>query len=189
MKIARVFHIDYDNERPAGTIHDVFENDENRPGPILGHALTEVEVPEGLSTETMKAVITDGIITLEVDPVKVAAAAQALKDAAITAAYVSMNTDVYAEMENIFGTKKSDSATAYEATFKLMIDQPAMFASAGLMAEKAIAGFTVGAPLNTAQKVTDYATARYEEIQAYAVWRMQRIQQFYTERAQILAGG
>lgn len=119
--------------------------------------------------------------------------AQKLLDAAakdkrkqIEDAYASLNADVYAEMAQIFGTNNPESATAYEATWKLMKEFPADYASLSLTSRFAIAGLAVGDALDTEQKVLNYATAKIEQVKTYSKNRMQRIEQFRAEREQIL---
>lgn len=186
MRLARVFVQEYPG-RQIGSIHDVIDSD-NHPGSILSGILAEVEVPEGMDERYLGATVENGEVTLAIDAGKMAAAVAAEKQAQVTAAYNHMNDDVYGQMEAVFGTKKSDSATAFEATFRLMVQKPELFSGKGLSADKAVGDFTVGQELDTDQKVVDYATARIAEIEAYAVYRMNRIKQFYTERAQILGG-
>ncbi len=185
MKIARVFIQEYPG-RQVGDIHDVFEV-ENHPGSILSGILAEVEVPEGMDERYLGATIAeDGTVTLAVDAGKLAAAEAAEKQAQVTAAYNQMNKDVYDQMAVVFGTTKSDSATAFEGTFRLMISKPELFSAEGLVADKAIGDFEAGDVLDTDVKVAAYGQARIDEIEQYAVFRMNRIKQFYAERAQIL---
>lgn len=185
MKLARVFISEYPG-RQVGDIFDIIDSD-NHPGSILSGIIAEVEIPEGMDESTMKAVIgEDGAISFEVDTEKVAAKAAAEKAALVTAAYNQMNTDVYAQMASVFGTTKSDSATAFEGTFKLMAQKPELFVNEGLVADKAVGAFLVGDALNTTELVAEYAAARIAEVEAYAVYRMNRIKQFHAERELIL---
>lgn len=185
MRLARVFVQEYPG-RQVGSIHDFIDSD-NHPGSILSGTLAEVEVPEGMDESTMKAVIgEDGTISFEVDAEKVAAKAAAENASLVTAAYNQMNADVYGQMAAVFGTTKSDSATAFEGTFKLMAQKPELFANEGLVADKAVGAFLVGDALNTTELVAEYATARIAEIEQYAVYRMNRIKQFHAERELIL---
>jgi len=185
MKIARVFIQEYPG-RQVGDIFDIIDS-ENHPGSVLSDFIKEVELPEGMDERYLGATIAeDGTVTLAVDAGKLAAAEAAEKQAQVTAAYNQMNKDVYDQMAVVFGTTKSDSATAFEGTFRLMISKPELFSSQGLLADKAIGTFQVGDALDTDAKVTDYGQARIDEIEQYAVFRMNRIKQFYAERAQIL---
>ena len=105
----------------------------------------------------------------------------------ITEKYNEMNTDVLAGMAAVFGTTQPESATAYKETWTQMIASPSDFSGAGLTSRFDVAGLSIGDALDTDQKVTDYATAKTTEVNAYGVTRMQRIEQFRTERAAILA--
>lgn len=105
----------------------------------------------------------------------------------ISQAYEAMNTYVLSEMSKVFGTTSTESATAYEATWRLMIASPSLFVSAGLTARFGSAGLNIGDALDTDQKVQDYANAKIAEVEAYAVNRMQRIEQFRSEKAAIEA--
>jgi len=109
------------------------------------------------------------------------------KQKQITAKYQLMNDDVLASMKLVFGTTQPESASAYEATWRRMIAAPADFSAAGLTSRFVVGTFLVGDLLDTAIKVTDYATAKIAEVDAYSVTRMQRIEQFRNERAAILA--
>lgn len=98
----------------------------------------------------------------------------ATKQADIQTLYNTMNADVYAEMETVFGTKNPESANAYKQTWDLMLVKPELFAG------------KLG--LTTNQDVTNYATAKIATVEAYAVWRMERIETFQIAKAAILAG-
>lgn len=102
------------------------------------------------------------------------------KTVRITAAHAQMNADVYAEMENIFGTTNGESASAYERTWQVMKANPASFINVGIKDDS-------GVEFTTEQSVTDYADTKIAAVLAYGVWRMQRIEQFRSERASILA--
>lgn len=116
-----------------------------------------------------------------------AAKTQADKDSQILTAYQTMNTDVLTQMGVVFGTTNADSAAAYERTWNLMVATPSDWSGAGLTARFAVAGFAIGDALDTDQKITDYATAKVAEVNAYGVWRMQRIETFRTDKAAIEA--
>ena len=187
MKIARVFIKEYPG-RQIGDIHDVF-SPENHPGSILSGLLAEVEVADNFDASIMQAeVAEDGAVTFAESPTKVAARAAAIKAKDIVDRYNDMNADVYAEMQQVFGTTKSDSATAYFETWKLMAAKPVLFYQQGLKADKEIGSFQAGDALDTMQKVEDYANARIAEAETYSVNRMARIEQFRVEKAAIEAG-
>lgn len=190
MKIARVFVSQYPGKQ-VGDIYDVFAS-ENHPGSILGGTLAEVEVADDFDKDVVDAVIAeDKSVTFEINDDKVAAkaaaAAAAQKVTEITERYNDMNADVYAAMTALFGTSKSDSAQAYHETWKLMKEKPLLFHESGLKAHKAIGSFAAGAALDTIQKVEDYADACLAAVEAYGVWRMERIKQFQDEKAAIEA--
>jgi hypothetical protein len=67
-----------------------------------------------------------------------------------------------------------------------MKDKPDLFSGEGLLVDIPVDGFALGAALNTNTKVTNYATKRLEAIEAYAVFRLNRIKQFRVEKATIL---
>jgi hypothetical protein len=97
------------------------------------------------------------------------------KPAMVTEAYNAMVTDVYDQMEVVFGTRNDASATAFAATFEAMLKRPESYVDETL-------GFV------DAAAVTAYATAKIATSDAYGVYRMKRIAQFETEKAAILAG-
>ena len=187
MKIARVFVQEYPG-RQIGDIHDVF-SPENHPGAILSGTLKEVEVADDFDKEIMSATIEEnGDVTFAEDAAKVAAKALKTKEALVAAAYDEMNTEVFEQMETVFGTRRSDSATAYYETWKLMSAKPELFSSQGLKATMAAGGLNPGDALDTNQKVQAYADNLIENAEGYGVWRATRIQEFLEERAAILAG-
>jgi len=113
---------------------------------------------------------------------------------AITEKYMEMDADVYAQMEVVFGTKKSDSATAFYETWKQMSAKPELFSPEDLTAEKEIIAadgqtvlFAEGDALDTDTKITTYANRLLEIADLYSVFRMKRIKQFRDEKAAILA--
>lgn len=188
MKICRVFVSEYPG-RTIGQILDVFDPTNGHPGSILAGTIKEVEVANDFDMEIMDGVVDENQdVTFEENAGKVAAKAAKAKEALITIAYNEMTVDVLAEMEEVFGTKLPESATAHHETWKLMISNPALFAAEGLLADKAMPGFAEGAALDTEQKCIDYATLRIAEVQTYGVNRAKRIKQFRDERAAILAG-
>lgn len=187
MKIARVFIQEYPG-RQVGDIHDVFSPD-NHPGSVLSGIIQECEVADDFDSSIMKGVIAeDGSITFEQDAAKVAAKAAAQKQKDIEDRYNDMNTEVFAEMAEVFGTNRADSATAFHQTWELMKAKPALFYQQGLKVTVAHGSFQVGDDLDTMQKIEDYADAALAAVETYAVWRMNRIKQFHEERAAILAG-
>lgn len=158
--------------------------------PAVTHTetVTIVDVPE----QTIPAVTHTEerpVYSLVEDAALLAAKALRTKQSLVSEAYGRMDAAVYGEMALVFGTTKSDSATAFHETWKLMAASPSLFATEGLLAEKEVGAFHVGDALDTEQKVVDYANARIYEANTYSVYRMKRIKQFRDERAQILAEG
>ena len=187
MKICRVFVKEYPGKQ-VGEIFDIF-SPENHPGPVLSGTIAEVEVADDFDTSIMEAnVAEDGSVSFAESAAKVAAKALKTKQDAVGVAYAAMDKDVFDGMEEVFGTRRADSATAYYETWKLMKEKPELFASEGLLADKETPSTALGAPLNTNQKVIDFASDRIAEAEAYSVVRVLRIKQFQTERAAILAG-
>lgn len=126
-----------------------------------------------------------------------AVAIQRQKEAQIAAAYVQMDSDVRVDMVNVFGTSSPESATAYEKTWALMLETPADWSSAGLTArfdrgeydsdgQGTMVAIQVGDALDTDAKIIAYAQACLDAVRAYGISRMQRIEQFRTERIAIL---
>lgn len=93
------------------------------------------------------------------------------KEQQVKIAYDAMNADVYAEMATVFGTTNPESATAYNETYKLMMESPADFVGDDFADEAAVLAF---------------AGAKLLIIKNYALFRLARIKQFQTEKAAIL---
>ena len=102
------------------------------------------------------------------------------KTAQVQALYDTMNTEVYAEMKNVFGTSNAESATAFHQTWKEMQENPNLFIFQGIVDDD-------GNELQTTASVAAYVATRLEAAANYALWRMKRIEQFRTDRAAILA--
>ena len=146
-----------------------------------------IAVPEGLDPDCIVAFKDeDGNIGFSVSMEKTIAKKMEDKKAKIKVAYDLMNQEVYAKMGAIFGTTNSDSAVAYNETFKTMKNYPDSFLDGKFTADRDIGGFKAGDPLDTRGKISNYAEARLAESNAYSVWRLQRIAQFRQERSDIL---
>ena len=123
---------------------------------------------------------------------KAEAEAAASQQAQIEAAYNSMVKDIYDELYNVFRTRQPETATAEKETWDDMLLTPANYASLGLTVDHQLNNadgtelFSPGSALDTAEKITAYATRKLEQVRAYGPYRMQRKQQFYNERAAIL---
>jgi hypothetical protein len=182
MKIARVFVSEYPG-RQVGDILDVFDP-ANRPGAVLSGVLREVEVDDDFDAFIMRASVDpDGSVSFEPDPAKVAAD----KSRRIEQAYKQMDADIAAEMLQVFGTTRADSATAFYETWKLMRDKPELFYNRGLKVLVPHGDFSAGDALNSYQKCTDYAEAAISAAESFSVNRMIRIKQFNQEKDAILA--
>lgn len=109
------------------------------------------------------------------------------KGVRIAQAYAEMNTEVLSAMTTVFGTSKTDSATAYNETWKMMSASPSDWSGAGLKSAFVVAGFAIGDALDDDVKIAAYANAKLAESLAYGIWRMQRIDAFKSLRDSILA--
>lgn len=187
MKICRVFVKEYSGN-PVGKIFDCFAADKH-PGTLLADVIKECEVADDFDAEVMTATVAeDGSVSFAADVEKQNTKEYAQKKSQIEVKYREMDEDILTEMIEVFGTSRADSATAFHETFKLMVEKPALFATQGLLADKAAGGFIVGQALNSTQKIQDYANARIALIEAFAVFRMNRIAQFQQEKAAIMVG-
>ena len=105
----------------------------------------------------------------------------------ISDAYNTMTSDILAEMTKVFGTTKTDSAIAYQETWKEMAVSPELYSTLALKARFDIDGVCVlGDLLDTDQKILDYATAKTNQAKQYAVYRMTRIEQFRNDKEAIV---
>jgi hypothetical protein len=118
-------------------------------------------------------------IILVLDSNLVNAKAARLLSEAVTEKYSDMNSDVYAQMNTVFGTSKSDSAVAFKETWDLMVSHPEDYVNKAMN--------DVGTIMTTELEVTTYAQTKLNAVRAYSVYRLERIQQFYAERAAILS--
>lgn len=91
------------------------------------------------------------------------------KELQIQAAYDSMVSDIYTQMESVFGTKNDVSASAFAATWEAMKKRPANYVDNELgLADEAA--------------VTAYADSKLADADAYGVYRLKRITQYHTEK-------
>jgi len=104
-------------------------------------------------------------------------AAQSVVDATkiyianLEAAYATMTDEIYNQMYVVFGTKNSESASAYYQTWLDMVASPASYSLSGLKDD-------LNAALDTDQKVLDFANAKIADAKAFSLFRMQKIQVF-----------
>lgn len=92
------------------------------------------------------------------------------KQKKLSIAYDEMVKDVYDEMLKVFGTRNDSSASAYAATYEAMAKRPNNY---------------VGAGFADATAVINYANERIAAIDAYAVFRIKRIEQYRLKAAEI----
>jgi hypothetical protein len=130
-------------------------------------------VPEGLDADCVKAVLVDDVITLVEDTDKVTAKAQAAKLAQVAALKDALDAEIYAQMATVFQTSKSDSASAYLETWKLMLEAPEDYVAVAGVADAAA--------------VTAYAQGKLDEAKIYSIWRLQKINEYLAAKAAILA--
>lgn len=89
----------------------------------------------------------------------------------LAAAYKIMTDNIASEMYNVFKTKLETSANAFAQSWKIKSERPELYISEGLIATEAIAGFSVGEALDTAQKVQDYYTEKVDQLIAFDKFR------------------
>lgn len=94
-------------------------------------------------------------------------------EAAIKIEYDAMVKDIYDEMENVFGTRNDVSAQAFAATWEAMVKRPSNYVgNLGLVDEQA---------------VLDFANAKLALADAYAIFRLERINTYGINKANIEA--
>jgi len=94
------------------------------------------------------------------------------KEVDTQALYDAMVVDVYNKMYEVFGTRNDVSAQATASTYEAMVKRPASYVGElGLVDEAA---------------VLSYASTKIAEADAYAIYRLNRIVQFQTERDAII---
>ena len=178
-------------ERSTGNIVQRYERDDYLKHQAWGGMNGSIELVEHLEVPLymdwdflIQPVPTDaqGDFALAEDTTAKTAAQKVID---VKAAYDKMVSDSLAQMASTFGTTSTESATAYERTWEKMIATPSDYSSAGLTARFDRGGLLTGQPLDTDQKVLDYANACIALVNAYGVWRMQRIEQFRSEKATI----
>lgn len=147
------------------------------------HDAIGVEVPAAGTVNLSN----EGVYHLVKDATSVSAADVVDKTKQIEALYNTMNTEVYDEMETVFGTRDANSSNAYYETYKLMSATPASYSSQGLTASVASTSYAIGDALDTDLKIQGHADERIVDIEAYSVWRMNRIETFKTAKAAVLA--
>lgn len=109
------------------------------------------------------------------------------KEKRISDKFLALNTQVQAEMKQVYDTTNPDSAVANYLTWLSMKADPAKYANKGLVARFEVVGLSIGDALDTNQKVTDYSTALIDLADDYAIWREQQILVYAAEKAAIEA--
>lgn len=86
--------------------------------------------------------------------------------------------DVINEMLGVFKTTSQTNSIADYLSYMVMSENPSIFSDEGLEDDE-------GNPLDTDEKVSDYASIKLSEIEAYAVFRMKRKQQYKKDMDQL----
>ena len=137
------------------------------------------EVPLDADSEVLVPALVEGVWVLQPDATLVSQKTLKAKEATVTLAYETMNTEVLAQMAVTFGTQNPDSASAYERTWTLMLSSPAEWLGLGLKDD-------AGVLLETQEQVLAYAQAKIASVIAYGKFRLQRIEQFRVEKDSLL---
>lgn len=95
------------------------------------------------------------------------------KEMDIEAIYNTMVQEVEAEMLVVFGTSNVNSASAFAQTYEAMLKRPANYVDAGL-------------GLNSPEEVAGFATVKLATIDAYGVFRLNKINTFSVAKQAIL---
>jgi hypothetical protein len=101
------------------------------------------------------------------------------------AAHEAMQLDIYNELEILYLSRSSDTATAASITWDLMENMPSEYSSMGLKSEYTLVGISVGDVLDSEAKILDYATQLNSKKITYSKYRLSRIEQFKSEIAAI----
>ena len=185
MKYVRVFVQDHGINK----VGDIFDVSSQVPVQLLESSLQVVETDDSFDLETMKAVIGDPIagsflprfeIAFEIDQAKAAAKAVKQKEAQVAALYKTMDDAVFSKVEEVFKTKRPDSATATALTYVLMYLVPEKFADKGLK--------NGNVALDTDVKVKIFAEQMVDQIVDHAVFRIQEIEKFKTAKDEVIGG-
>ena len=95
------------------------------------------------------------------------------KDDQIAELYKTMVDEIYTEMKNVFGTRNDASAAAFASTWEAMLQRPANY---------------VDTELNLADEaaVTAYAEGKLAQADAYALYRLKRIEKFNADKLAVI---
>jgi hypothetical protein len=117
-------------------------------------------LPENIDSTCIKAVLIDEVITLVEDADKVAAKAQAAKDAQIAVLRAQCDADIEASQFVVYGTKNQSAALATQQSWSDIEANPAMY---------------VPLMFPTLEDATFWITPRMAAARMFAAWRFQRI--------------
>jgi len=101
-----------------------------------------------------------------------AADTEGQKDVQVEALYETMVVEIYDKMEADIGTRNDVSVSANAATFEAMQVRPANYLGVN--------------GLTTEAEVTAYAATQLDALDAFAVYRLNRLAQFQSDRAAVL---
>ncbi len=104
-------------------------------------------------------------------------------EAIVAAAYKVMDDNINAATLSTFGTLDRDSAGAFAQSWRLKMDNASSYSGIGLVALEEIAGFSVGDPLDTDQKVSDYYTEKVNQLIAFDIFRDAEIMTYLAAKA------
>jgi hypothetical protein len=103
----------------------------------------------------------------------------------ISKSFRQLETEIYAEMRNVFGANTSDSASADEATYRLWSEDPAFYAGQSFLAKVDTPSYTKGDVLDLETDILTYANEMLAKIKDYALWRKQKERDFSIKKASI----
>jgi hypothetical protein len=159
-------------------IHVSYEAEEKQDTPFYwGYPCAEPEsvhlpLPENLDPACIKAVLIDEVITLVEDPDKVAAKAQAAKDAQIAVLKASFDADVDAQMFIVYGTRDRVVANTTHTSWADMLANQSDY---------------VPAIFPSVEVLQAYIGPKVAASRAFNIWRIGRLAQRDAAIAEILA--
>jgi hypothetical protein len=121
-----------------------------------------LSLPENLDPACIKAVLIDDVITLVEDPDKIAAKAQAAKDAQIAVLKVSFDADVDAEMFVVYGTRDRVVANTTHTSWADMLANQSDYVPAIFPSVEVLQG---------------YVAPKVAASRAFNIWRIGRLAQ------------
>lgn len=173
-------------EKSTGLVKLVYPSGSVFGGPFGDSNLyAHVEVDDGLSDKLSASLINgEWVLSDNID---------ALKQIQVNELYDQLNEEVLEEMKDVFGTTKTESATANYETWKLMRDNPASFSATGLVCDMDLYDgqtkvMEKGQALDSADEIQKYAILRIKLALDYANWRLLKVQTFSLAKDAILGG-